>query len=690
MSSHIKHTIILFFSLFAIYSFAQVPANQNGMKLFDDYSPDKSGKNDVSDQLQTAVDWCIANSTSLYISPGTYLVTKQIEAKTQVGLSCGSHTGKSSICITGDAYNRPVIKLKDGAAGFGNSDSMSNALPVLWIHHEGGERRESCAFWNIVMNLNFDLGNNPGAVAVRNGAAQDALISNISVYGVNFAAGFSGVPGRNASINNCEVTGGKYAFYLKDNSLASNLFGIKCVNQSVAALHLEVTRGMAIVGLEISGCKGNAIETRGDVAWEGNLVLADARIELLDNSKCAIKIDSRALALKNVYIKGTNNLILSSTKDFSWNVNTQQWTKINTATFTPPLFTNNKEVNGYLTVNAYNLIDNVKSNNAIKDFEFVANAPANLKTRNIPDANYSFNAKGAVSITSKGAIANDNKDDYEAIQTAINENDIVFVPAGIYHISKPLQLKNNSVLLGDIGKRSRLVPTYTPTANSWVITTPNIDGYVVIRDLALDTPDKDFYGGIKWQTSNGFMMNVRNYLSSGSSEGNKHNYVFTGKAGGKFYSLTDHGQINNKKTPSTEFRKVVIDGTNNPLTFYGLNIERGGVSGGMWQNPYLDAVNSSNIRIYGTKLETDGVVYRFSNCNNISINSGYAHGHKIVKDYPVIKLENGTKNIEINHFFCPLFKGILIDDENTDQVQQSDFVGTYSIGKFNPNVFNKK
>lgn len=680
---------ILFIALFLqINNIAS--ANITGMKFFDDFNPDKTGMTDVSDSLQSAVNWCIANSTSLYISPGTYLVSKQIEAKTQVGMNCGSHTGKSSICITGDAYNRPVIKLKDGAAGFGNTDSMSNALPVLWIHHEQGERRESCAFWNIVMNINFDLGNNPGAVAVRNGAAQDALLSNISVYGVNFAAGFSGVPGRNASTINCEVTGGKYAFYLKDSSLASNLFGIKCVNQSVAALHLEVIRGLSIVGLEIIGCKGNAIETRGAVAWQGNVVLTDARIELTDKSKYAFKIEDRSLVLQNVYVRGTNKIVSSSIKDFSWNTDTQKWIKINSASFTPESFTNIREVNGYTTVPAYNLIDGVKNNNAIKNFEYVTSAPDNLRTRNLPDAIYSFNAKGAVNVVSKGAVANDNKDDYAVIQKAINETDIVFIPAGIYLLSKPLQLKNNSVLLGDIGKRSRLVPTYTPTANSWVITTPNIDGHVVIQDLALDTPDKDFYGGIKWQTSNGFMMNVRNYLASGSSEGSKHNYVFTGKAGGKFYSLTDHGQIINKKTPSTEFRKVVIDGTSNPITFYGLNIERGGVSGGMWQNPYFDAVNSSNIRIYGTKLETDGIVYRFSNCNNVSINSGYAHGHKILKDYPVIKLENGTRNIEINHFYCPLFKGVLIDDENTDQIQQSDFIGTYSIGKFNPDVFNKK
>lgn len=689
MKLSIRLFIFTLFFFLVLKISAQVPANQTGMKLFDDYAPDNTGKADVSELLQSAIDYCILNSQTLYISPGTYLVSKQIEAKTQVGMNCGSHIGKFSLCITGDAYNRPVIKLKDGATGFSDESAMNKATPVLWIHHEKGEIKESCAFWNIVMNLNFDLGNNPGAVALRCGAAQDAVLSNISVYGQNFAAGFSGLPGRNASTINCEVNGGKYAFYIKDNSLACNLFGIKCSNQTVAALYLEVTRGISIVGLEISGCKGKAIETKGDVVWEGNLVLTDARIEIENDSDYAFEINNRALVLKNVYVKGTNNLVLSTEKDFCREVNTHQWTKINSAIFTPALFTNNKEVNGYLTVNAFNLINNIKSNNPIMDIEYISVAPMDLRTRNLPDAIYSFNAKTAVCVTNFGAKPNDNDDDFPAFQKAINENDIVFVPSGIYYLSKPLMLKNNSVLLGDIGKRSRLVPTYSPSAFSWVITTPDIEGHVVIQDLAIDNVDKDFYGGIKWQTSNGFMMNVRNYLESGSSEGKRQNYIFTGNAGGKFYAVTDHGQILPSKTPSDEFRKIVINGTHNPITFYGLNIERGGRSGNVWQNPFLDATNCSNIRIYGSKSETDGIIYRFSKCNNISVNSVYAHAHRSSTSPEVIKLENGTKNVEINHVYCPLSDGILMYYGVNNLIKQTEFLGSFQMGKFSLEAFNK-
>jgi len=120
-----------------------------------------------------------------------------------------------------------------------------------------------------------------------------------------------------------------------------------------------------------------------------------------------------------------------------------------------------------------------------------------------------------------------------------------------------------------------------------------------------------------------------------------------------------------------------------------LNIERGGVSGDTWQNPYFEASNASNIRSYGSKTETDGIVFRFTNCNNISINSIYAHAHLPPNDPVVISLVN-TTNVEINHVLCPYTaKSVTMIADGNDIVKRSDFVGNYTLGNFNSEVFNQ-
>ena len=664
--------IIILLAFFATNSiYGQVPANQTGMKLFDDYAPDNTGNTDVADKLQTAINYCIANSKTLYVSSGTYLLSKGVKGVSYTAADCGSHTATKSFCITGDALNRPIIKLADGTPGFQTGDSA-----VLSSVHAMGASGESCLYYSIIKNFDFDLGNNPGAVAVHNASAQDSHISNIKVYGSNFFAGFTGLPGRNSPTLNCEVTGGKYGIYLNYNSLGANIFGVKCTGQSIAAIYSTVVRGMSIVGLEVYDCGGNAIITKGTTNFAGNIVLTDARIELNNPGNYAFNISNRALVLKNVYVKGTNNMVTSTVSGLTWNgLSNTNWAKINRAVFTPSTINTNA---------AYNLIDGVKSNASIKEFDYVLDAPTDLILRNIPDKIYAFNSPGAFNVASLGTVNAAN------LQKAIDEHDIVFIPAGTYNISAPLNLKNNSVLIGDGSKRSKLTPTYTPTSHSWMVTTPNVNGYVVIQDIAFNTPDRDYFGAIKWQTSSGFILNVRNYLAAGGSDKARHNYVFTGNAGGKFYSITDHAQLYSGKVPSTEFRKVKVDGTTNPLTFYGLNLERGGTSDKTWQNPYFEASNASNIRSYGSKTETDGIVFRFTNCNNISINSVYAHAHLPPNDPVVISLVN-TTNVEINHVLCPYTTTpsvIMIADGN-NIVKRSDFVGNYTLGNFNSEVFNQ-
>jgi len=110
------------------------------------------------------------------------------------------------------------------------------------------------------------------------------------------------------------------------------------------------------------------------------------------------------------------------------------------------------------------------------------------------------------------------------------------------------------------------------------------------------------------------------------------------------------------------------------------------------QNPYFFAENSRNIKILGAKTETDGVVFSFSNCDNISVNAILTHVHLRNKpvDPAIVELKNGTKNVELAIVFCPHPDGVpMIRDEMGNLVKRNDFLGLYKLGDFKPALFGK-
>lgn len=681
------HVILCFLLIISDFSVkAQVSASQTGMKLFDDYSPDKTGATDISDLLQTAVDWCIANTKTLYIAPGTYKVSKQILGTIFPGRDCGNQDGTNSLNIVGDAYNRPVIVLQDGATGF-QSATSSGCKAVIQIQHTLGLSNEDCVYWSTVKNIDFDLGNNAGAVALKFPAAQNSHVTNLKVYGTDFFAGFTGLPGANMTNSNLEVVGGRYGFYLVSNSVGASLFGIVCRDQSVAGLYLQIGKGTSIIGLEVTGCKGNAVVSRtGSNAYQGNINITDARIEMANSANYAFSIGDRAISLRNVFLTGTKNIVTANT--LLWTEPTiTNWLRIKDYCFTPA------SISGVTT---NNFIDGVKLTNPIKDISFENTAPADLISVNTAHQIYAFNTPCAKSVTEYGAIPDDTNDDYTAIQNAINNNDIVFLPAGDYRLSKPLQLKNGSVLIGEAGKRSHLVPQLSPSASSrtWLVITPNVQGYVAIQDMGFQNTDVDYIGAIKWQTSDGFFQNVKNYFASTQGERNKHNFEFTGNAGGRFYGIAEDTQIYSTRSApvSTDFRKVFLSNTTNPITFYGLNVERGGVQYGQPQNPFVEMINCKNVRVYGNKSESDGIIYQLDNCQNVTINSITTHMLSpavIPSDSSIIRLKNGTTDVEINQIYSPnISPTMIMIDDVFDVAHRGNYLGTYRLGTYNPDLFH--
>ena len=586
---------------------AAVPFEETGMKSFADWNPDTSGETVVSDLLEEAIEWSRVNQRTLFIPSGTYLVDREIRINAEDG---GDNEDGHSYLV-GDAYQRPVIRLEDGS--FPDEVNPREATPVFRLKHVEERKGSAWIFFSVFSNIDFDLGNNPGAAALYYAAAQDSMLANIRIRGENFASGVIGFPGRNAINLNIEVVGGRVGFILQ-GSVGVNLTGVRCEGQSEGGIWVENVRGSTIVGFE-SIDSSPAIVSRGHSHEHAQLFLQDAKIAFRDPGSIGLDIDDRSVALKNVYVSGGSLPVrLADASPFDA-AQSGKWQKIETLAIAGSPSGGKRA----LIVSEGEVMDG----GSIQKLEEVSSAPDDLRARHLPGEELTFVHPEAVN-----ALDFPGEDDREKIQNALNGSDrIIYVPKGRYELDRAIQVPVGKALVGDPGKQTYLVPVYEPREYAFVLETEDADGEAIVRNLFLETLDKDFQGGVHWRSSGGYMMNVRNFRGHGNMERDNRSYWFTGRAGGRFFGVADHRNIKRGQSPlSSKHRKVLIEGTSNSIVFYGLNLERGGYPNKARANPFFEAINSSNIAVLGAKTEPDrGAVFRISGCKNVLITSVFTH-----------------------------------------------------------------
>lgn len=618
---------------------AAVPVAESGLKSFDDWQPDKTGQTVVSDKLQAAVDWCHENQRTLYLPPGTYLVDRTIELR---AVSNNSNKGKLPY-IHGDAYKRPVIRLRDGS--FTGAPVPEAATPVVRLrhvdwNHPSRPKGSAWLFFCVFANLNFDLGDNAGACALYYAAAQDSHLLNIAVTGRHFTAGFVGLPGRNAGNVNLEVTGGRFGIVMND-AVGINLTGVRLVGQSEAAVKVNNWDGSTIVGLESSGPGPALVVSPGTNSRQGRLYVLDARIEITNPANCAIVLNDRPAVLRHVYVKGTEQIVAGDDQRLSVAAG-PGWAHVRTYASAPALL-NDKPT--------FNHLDGVRQQTpVIEDVTVSPSAPADLRTRHLPAEIFAFNHPDAVNaLRFPGATLR------AQIQAALDGPDrVVYVPRGHHELDGPLRIAAGKVLLGDPGKTTFLVPAYTPEADTYIVETADAAGFVVLQDLYLGNRNLDFDGALHWRTSNGFILNLRGFLAPSNTEKDVRNFKFSGRAGGRFYGIAHHRNIDNRPLrgggqpppDSDRYRKFLFERTSNPITFYGLNVERGGEKRDTPQPaPFVEMIGCRNIRVLGAKTEPDtGPAFALVDSRNISLVGLNTHRET---GYPLLSLGGGCADIEL-------------------------------------------
>jgi hypothetical protein len=590
---------------------------------------DSTGVTISTQAIRNAVNLARDYRLVCYFPSGTYLVDDTIRCMKLAWLNPANNKwqeyNKGNLCyLLGSAKKRPVIKLVQGAARF---QDPGNPLPVIWMYAMSafdqqpecqGSTDPLCNQSNINFNqsirsIDFDLGGNPGAMAISNAGAQGATIEDIKIQATGAFAGLHNPPGQAGGTYNIEVIGGKYGFYMKNQGITTQrqqskfvvMSGCTFRNQETSAFHFASVMPVVIAGFHIIKDAGPI--NSGTNPTDG-LTLVDGLVELgsgqlLNNST------ERNIYMRNVYIKGANQVVTKTSG--SWTVdNPAGWTRI--------------EEYSNCVSNSQNLIEGMinqleyktKQENLSINAEEMA---LSLKFRHCWNDNTFphfemgdvVNVKNASMMNGQPAVGDNSTDDTEALEYAINHYEKIFLPKGTYKISRPLILAANTKIFG-------ISRTYSGISGANIETVDNKEATTQLAFLDIS--------GLTWKAGrNSYVRDI-----------NPGNITITGNGGGKWHAIFNTGS------------HLTINATTEPLRIYAANPER-------TSDPQFQILNAQNVEMYYVKSEAGGTVsavatsLKISNSGNIAVHGSTGNINLSATEGKAIIDVTNSENIVITH-----------------------------------------
>ncbi len=576
---------------------------------------DPTGTRDSTLAIQKAIEDARVHTLVLLFPPGTYLVSNTLSA----GQRAISYQGKlrgtftvNTVLMGKPGAPRPVLKLRDSAPGFGKA-AVLKPLVHLWAEDpnnpvKGAPRPNegnASGFNQVFRGIDLDLGKgNPGAVGIFFAAAEGSVLEDVTIRAAGAAIGVMGLPGRGMTTRNLRVVGGRIGIraYTTPSPV---LIGIRLEFQEQAALELGTWTPVTMIGFSIVKNKGPAVTLpASNTANAGHLALLDGSIRLIGGGPAIDDRADRNLYLENVYFQGASPLVLRKSGEPLPSAGTG-WNRV-------PRFVNSSRL--VLRGHRFARLEEHDSIPPL-DEPYPAPPPSDLISRHLPPP-LPDPFREAVDVRSLGAAGDGTTDDTAAIQAAIDSHPVIFLPKGDYVVSKTLVLHPETVLFGIAKNLARLqvAPGWRPVRETPILLTDEApDGRTMLADLRveypLDQPAYDYFNVLTWRAGrasvvrdiqDGFQTWTR---SSGT---NPHAlYRVQGGGGGRWYGWHSSRFLRNRHAG---FRILVVEGTKEPLTFYGFEPQDSFFGRknpqGLLATPFNEIRNARNVRILGSKSES--------------------------------------------------------------------------------------
>lgn len=624
------------------------------------FRADPTGKRDSTQALQRAIEFARDAQMVCFFPSGTYAVSDTLVLRHGIHMRSHRATFMNNLnmpCVLvgsrqgegAPGYSRPRIVLRENSPGF-DDPKKTKSIIEHWVYQvrrftidtSKGRGGGGTLMNTMFVNLDIEIGRgNPGATGMHICSCEGSAVQDVTIDATHGHTGIEGATGNGGSWANVTVIGGRIGLDMRGwTPPTPTLEGITLVNQSEAAI-ISACRGpLTAVGIKIvSRVPGPVIV--GQERWgpfDAGMSLVDSEIvfdrNALKGKKATAISSARSVYLNNVYVRGADVVVANALpgRPRGW-IHVKEFAlgKVKTP------------VKG-LDLSAPIYIDGKKAPGPYRDVEAGAAPPADLQSSHLWSRNFPAWESGAAANVKErpySAKGDSFADDTQALQRAVDENEVVFLPKGYYRLTKTLKLKPNTKLIG-VAQHLSVIMARDP--EGWfgdsahpkplVETADSADADTVIAFVGIRFPmevKKSFTGAalpvyaLKWSCGRRsiFRSNMVSPLRVyGFKRSKMHKQVpmvvpsvwITGHGGGKWYNY----HVGQTFTPTTRSqRAILMDGVSEPLHFY--NFEPQGGEGAS----VAEIKNSRDISIYGCKTECDTTFLRVADSDHIRI---FGHG----------------------------------------------------------------
>jgi polygalacturonase len=381
------------------------------------------GKTDVSDALQKAINTLKAthNFGVLFIPQGTYLITKTIYIP-------------QAIRLIGYGDKRPEFVLGKNSPGFQKADSSDKgkAKYMFWftsrVVQPGQPVSDAGAgtFYSAMSNINLKIDDgNPYAIALRTHFAQHSFVSHIDIHIGNGKAGIFDVGNE---LSDVRFFDGDYGIYTTKPSPGWQFMMLDTYFEGQRKAAIDTREA----GLTIVRMRVNHVPKVIDIAsnYMEKLFMEDCRFSDISGPAITISLAENAgsqTSLRN--IDCSNVPMLISFRETGKSV---------------PGAGSVYKVKNFMHGLQMSSLQADAVINTITDIIPLTSLPA-LAKKDIPELPP---INTWVNIQKLGATGDGKTDDTKAIQAAIDQYPVIYVPQGWYKVSQTIKLKPNTVLIG--------------------------------------------------------------------------------------------------------------------------------------------------------------------------------------------------------------------------------------------------
>jgi hypothetical protein len=621
------------------------------------YLADPTGKQDATAAIQRAVNDARDAQLVTYLPAGRYLVTDTIVGvQGTVKWDQWHHAGWSDPWVAYASFDYPcviagppggaraTIVLADGATGFQDA-KKPKAVVYLWARRESGPEPEpdisqpSINFNQKIQSVDFELGSgNSGAVAIRHTGSEGSTIEDISVRADGAFAAIDTAPGNGGAIHGLRVRGGRYGLYLPNSQLSPLVSDVALTGQTEAAIFYRGRGPLTVVGGAITGAP--IVARRTENQWDGELNLVDCVLRRTGPGP-AIKSE-RSVLLENVWCEDAAAVAqvadhppLPGRAD-GW-IHVKRYAAGGEATY--PAFLDQMRrrdsiwVDGREQTGPYLVTG---ENNPPPD-----DVLARHRLPALPDW---FGADVAnVRSAPWNAAGDGRRDDADALQAAIDAREQVFLPKGVYRVSRPLRLKAGTRLFGATNLISVITPTEGAAAFSdldapqpLIETADDPKARTQLSMLKLELPvlNPSVYA-LRWRAGRDSVVRnlypIRTTWHPNAPAIGQPMVVIEGSGGGRWYTQTLLGWW----SQGPDYRHLVVRGTREPLRFYHLEPQhaRG--------TTMVEMTDVRNVDIFSIKFEGCYGMLAIRDSSHIRF-FGYSGNAALRAGWSLIELDNVT------------------------------------------------